>query len=165
MRSLQVPYFKQDTIYTCGPTALQMVLAYYGMRQSEMTLSEQLRTTSDKGTSIQHMLDVARQNDFYVYMNNEATLGEISYLLTTFRAPSIIRYLEKEYNEDHYAVVVGLSDNEVLLNDPWHGPETRLSRTEFEKRWTCDELGTCSKWLMAVTPEPLPMGRQYSPSI
>ncbi len=164
MNSLKVPYFKQDTEYTCGPTALQMVLAYYGMRQSEVTLTKQLKTTSNQGTSIQHMLEVARQNDFYVYMNNEASLGEISYLLTTFRAPSIIRYLETGQDEDHYAVVVGLSDREVILNDPWHGPLTRLSRLEFEKRWTCDELGTCSKWLMAVTPEPLPLGRQYAPS-
>lgn len=142
-----------------------MVLAYYGLRQSEVALTEQLKTTSLKGTSIQHMLETARQNDFYVYMNNEASLGEISYLLTTFRAPSIIRYLEKKHDEDHYAVVVGVSDSEVILNDPWHGPLTRLSRTEFEKRWTCDELGTCSKWLMAVTPEPLPFGRQYAPAI
>lgn len=165
MRSLQVPYFKQDTEYTCGPTALQMVLAYYGMRQSEVALTEQLQTTSNEGTSIQHMLEVARRNDFFVYMNNDASLGEISYLLTTYKAPSIIRYLEKDQNEDHYAVVVGLSDTDIILNDPWHGPKTRLSRVEFERRWTCDDLGTCSKWLMAVTPKPLPFGRQYSPSV
>lgn len=164
MRTLEVPYFKQDTIYTCGPAALQMVLAYYGMRQSEQTLAEQLKTSDSKGTSIQHMLDVARRSDFYVYMNNEASLGEITYLLTAFRAPSIIRYLETDQDEDHYAVVVGVSDRDVILNDPWHGPKTRLSRLEFEKRWSCDELGTCSRWLMTVTPEPLPMGRQYSPS-
>jgi len=165
MRSLQVPYFKQDTVYTCGPSALQMVLAYYGMRQSETKLAEQLKTNSLQGTSIKDMLEVARQYDFYVYMNNDATLGEIAYLITAFRAPSIIRYLEKQNNEDHYAVVVGVSDHEVILNDPWQGPNTRLTRKEFEKRWTCNELGVCSKWLMAVTPEPLPFGRQYSPSL
>ena len=163
MRLLEVPYFKQDTEYTCGPTVLQMVLAYFGVRESESGLAKQLKTDSNRGTEIHRMMEVARGHGFHVYLNNDASLDEITHIVTSFKAPCIIRYLETDENVDHYAVALAASPDEVVLHDPWHGPFTRLSRREFEKRWTCDALGTCSKWLMAVTPEPLPLGRQYNP--
>ena len=37
---IDVPYFKQDTDYTCGPASLQMVLAYFGIRESEEALAD-----------------------------------------------------------------------------------------------------------------------------
>jgi ABC-type bacteriocin/lantibiotic exporter with double-glycine peptidase domain len=161
---LEVPYFKQDTNYTCGPTALQMVMAYYGIRESERGLAKTLHTSAVTGTGLRYMLEVSRQHGLYAYVNNDSSLEEIAYLITAFKVPCIIRYLETDDDEDHYAVVVDVSNGEITLHDPWHGPSTHITIGDFEKRWTCDHLGTCSRWLIAITPEPLPMGRQYRPT-
>lgn len=163
MRYLDVPYFKQDTLYTCGPTSLQMVFAYYGIVESESSLAHDLMSDPKEGTAHQHMIAAVQAHDLHAYVNNNATLSELEHLLTGLRVPSIVRYLETGMNEDHYAVVVGISSDEIALNDPWHGERIRFPLAEFEERWKCDILGDCTHWLMAVSRETLPLGRQYHP--
>ena len=108
MDYLDVPYFKQDTLYTCGPTSLQMVFAYYGIRESESALAKELVADPQTGTTHEQMIAAAKKHGFYSYVNNHSAFEELGYLLYTHRAPCIIRYLEAGMNEDHYAVVVGL---------------------------------------------------------
>lgn len=162
MRYLDIPYFKQDTQYTCGPTSLQMVLAYYGIRESEAALAAELGTDPDTGTAHQQMITAVLKRGLHCYVNDEATWEELGRFVSS-RIPVIIRFLETDKNEDHYAVVVGADEAGLVVHDPWHGEHVRFTRREFAARWTCDLLGTCSKWLMAVSREPLPMGRQYHP--
>jgi predicted double-glycine peptidase len=162
MRYLDVPYFKQDTGYTCGPTSLQMVLAYHGIRESEAALAKELETDPQNGTYHHNMIEGALRRKLHCYVNDNATLPELRYLID-FDAPVIVHFLEMPEREDHYSVVVGLSDKHVLLNDPWSGERVRLTHMEFFNNWTCDALGRCKQWLMAVTKDPLPLGRQYQP--
>lgn len=162
MQYLNVPYFKQDTIYTCGPTSLQMVLSFYGIRESESALAEELKSTAENGTYHKNMLEAVLRRGLYCYINDESNLEELRSLLGN-GIPVIVRYLERERNEDHYGVVVGLSDEVVAINDPWAGERVHFSREEFIARWKCDLLGDCAQWLMAVAKEAFPLGRQYHP--
>ena len=159
---LDVPYFKQDTDYTCGPTSLQMVLAYYGLKDSEAHLAKLLHTTNERGTWRVAMYELAVELGFHCYVNDDAPLAEIAYLLE-LKVPPIVRFLEKESNEDHYGVVVGVTDEHVLIHDPWNGPHRRFQKEDFMERWICDEFGDCKQWLMAVSSEPLPLGKQFHP--
>ena len=95
MSLLEVPYFKQDTTYTCGPTSLQMVLAYYGVRASEQKLAQQLHTTTEKGTWRVAMYNLATELGFHCYVNDQAVLPEIEFLLK-LGIPPIVRFLERE---------------------------------------------------------------------
>lgn len=162
MSLLEVPYFKQDTTYTCGPTSLQMVLAYYGVRASEQKLAQQLHTTTEKGTWRVAMYNLATELGFHCYVNDQAVLPEIEFLLK-LGIPPIVRFLEREENVDHYGVVVGLSEEFVFIHDPWSGPARRFAKEDFTERWVCDVIGDCQQWLMGVSKEPIPLGRQFHP--
>lgn len=157
MKCLDVPYFKQDTTYTCGPTALQMVLAYYDIKTSEATLSEELGTNSDNGTRRLRMREVAATYGLHCHVNDNAPYEELS-ILVSQELPIIIRFLETGKNEDHYGVVVGADDTHIVIHDPWHGPAVRFHREEFMPRWTCDIIGDCNQWLMAVSTNPISFG-------
>ena len=162
MKSLKVPHFKQSTLYTCGPTSLRMVLAYYGIESSEDDLAKQLETNSDIGTMHHNMIEGVQRHGLHAYVNDQATLQEISYLLG-YQIPVIIRFIEPAGNEDHYGVVVGFNRFFVTIHDPWSGAYQRYKHKTFAERWKCDQIGTCAQWLMAVSREALPIGRQYHP--
>lgn len=162
MSELPVPYFKQDTNYTCGPTSLQMVLAYYDFKDSEKNLAELLNTNKDTGTRRVDMHKLATELGFHCYVNDNAALPEIDFLLQ-LKVPPIVRFIEPDNNEDHYGVIIGMTDDDVVIHDPWNGPSCHFSKEDFQKRWTCDVIGDCDQWLMGISPEPIPLGKQFHP--
>jgi len=162
MKSLKVPYFKQNTLYTCGPTSLLMVFSYYGIQASEDLLAKELDTNSDIGTKHSKMIEGVRRYGLHCYVNDQSTLQEIGYLLG-YKVPVIIRFVEPAGNEDHYGVVVGFNRFFVTIHDPWSGANQRYTHKSFNERWRCDQIGTCAQWLMAVSKESLPIGHQYHP--
>lgn len=162
MSVLPVPYFKQDTDYTCGPTALQMVLAYYNVRDSEAHLATVLKTNQNTGTWRVAMYELAVSLGFHCYVNDDAALPELSFLLD-LDIPPIVRFLDRDANEDHYGVVLGVTDEYVIIHDPWSGPQRRFSKADFEKRWVCDVIGDCDRWLLGISPQAIPLGHQFHP--
>ena len=162
MKSLKVPYFTQDTDYTCGPTSLQMVLEYYGVQHSEPDLAKQMKTSCETGTCPIQMSKTAVKLGFHSYVNTDASFEEIRFLLSLNISP-IIRFVETNDNEDHYGVVISATKDNIIINDPWNGPELEFLKAEFIDRWTSNKIENCHRWLMAVSPGPLPLGRQFSP--
>jgi ABC-type bacteriocin/lantibiotic exporter with double-glycine peptidase domain len=162
MSYLDVPYFKQDTGYTCGPTSLQMALAYYGIHRSEKNLAEELKTTSEYGTRHGSMIQGVLSHGLYCYVNEGATIDELRYLLN-YKIPIIVWFLEPTDNSDHYGVVVGINRYFVSIHNPWTKPRERHFIPNFERRWTSDKLSNCDRWFMAISDKPLPFGKQYYP--
>jgi ABC-type bacteriocin/lantibiotic exporter with double-glycine peptidase domain len=162
MKSLKVPYFKQETHYTCGPATMQMILKYYGIERTEADLASELATNSDIGTLHEHMIEGVLRHGLHCYVNDQATVQELRYLLD-FKVPVIIRFIEPKGNEDHYGVVVGVNRFFVTIHDPWSGAYQRYSHKHFKERWQCPAIGTCAQWLMAVSKLPLPIGQQHHP--
>lgn len=151
MHRLSVPYLRQTTPYTCGPVALQMVLAYYGIPASEPLLSRKLDTNAETGTRRWNMQAIAQQYALTCHVNNDAEFEEFAQHIRRGR-PVIVRFLETDKNEDHYGVVIGATRDAVVVHDPWNGPGLTFSKAAFMPRWTCDVIGDCHKWLMAVEP-------------
>lgn len=48
----RLPYFKQETLYTCGAAASRMVLSKRGVKLSEKAISKFLGVTPRKGTTL-----------------------------------------------------------------------------------------------------------------
>ena len=162
MKALKVPYFEQKTDYTCGPASLQMVLAFFGIKAEEEALAKQLETNSDIGTMHHNMIEGVRSHGLHCYVNDQATVQELQYLLG-FNAPVIIRFIEPYDDEDHYGVVIGVNRFFITIHDPSNGASQRYTHKSFTERWLCDKIGTCAQWLMAVSKTPFPIGHQYHP--
>ncbi|MCA9360316.1 C39 family peptidase [Candidatus Nomurabacteria bacterium] len=156
MKELNVPYYKQAKPYTCGPTTLQMVLAYYGAYYPEKLLVEKLKTNEDVGTWRSRMYEIAVRLGLYCYENEGSEISDIRHLLS-LRIPPIVRFLEVGENEDHYGVVVGANDFVLKIHDPWSGPSQEYQIDDFLSRWTFDKYEDCKQWLMAISPAPIPV--------
>lgn len=162
-----VPFYKQDTIYTCGPASLQMVLSFLGDFKSEFALSRAAHTSKESGTKHSSMIDVARREGFFCYVNSHSTINEIKHFLG-IGFPVILDYIEPLSNEGHYAVVTALirgrflRRERVYLNDPWHGANYQLSLNNLLPRWH-DPLTKSHGWMMVLSKEDFNIGKQYLP--
>src|SRR5262245_25399786 len=59
MRELAVPDVRQATDYTCSASALQAVLAYYGVEKREDELAKELGATPEDGAPPEAIVRVA----------------------------------------------------------------------------------------------------------
>lgn len=157
---ISIPYFKQDTVYTCGAASLQMALAYWGIIDSEKKLAKMMGTNYEVGTLRSAMEEEARRHGLYVYVNESAHIEEIGYFLHR-KIPVVVRFLERSPSQDeHYAVVSGYGPTYITLRDPWHGPKIRYEREHFIEKWKGQGMVA---WLMAVAPFDMQLGRQLGP--
>lgn len=158
--NIQVPFFKQDTDYTCGPVALQMILKFLSDYKSEESLAKKLKTKKETGTEISNMIDVVSREGFYSYTNEDSTLEEIEYFINS-GFPVLVEYIEPSDNISHFSVVIGISRGEIVMNDPWNGKNFKISANEFEKRWRSG----CGikRWLMVVSDKDFNLGKQHLP--
>jgi len=150
---LRLPFYKQDKSYTCGPAALQGVLDFLGTFKSEGWLTSHLHTDKEKGTSHEEMIRLAERLGFQTHTHPRGSLREIKYFLKQ-ELPIIVNYIEPEDEEGHYAVVSGLENGNIILNDPWLGRDFKLQTQDFKKRWH-NSAGNSQAWLLVVSSQPI----------
>jgi len=156
---LRLPYFKQKNELLCGPTSIQMVLSFFGvkktaeniLKKSGVSLSElkKIGLASDK------MARLINQYGLHGYAKNQATLKEIKYFIR-LGLPTIVNYIEPSSDSGHYAVVVGFSprSKKIILHDPLNGKNFKILEKEFLKRWRSG-YNHYRRWLMVVSKKPL----------
>jgi ABC-type bacteriocin/lantibiotic exporter with double-glycine peptidase domain len=146
---LKFPCFLQKLEYDCGPTALKMVLAAFGVRADRRKLMRQLRTTERDGSTRRSLIRVARRYGLRVSAHNDATLGEVGRLLRR-GALLIVEYILPVFEGGHYAVVSGLDSRSIYLHDPSEGRYYRLPRREFVRRWYGRHTQTHTRWVLVA---------------
>jgi predicted double-glycine peptidase len=149
MEVLTIPFYEQNTDYTCGPASLRMVLAYYGRSIPEEELVPLLGTNDAMGTERNRMGEIIKSHNLIPFEQTDATLDDLRHLLQN-QMPVIVRYLEEEENSDHYGVVVGINDTHIILNDPWFGPDRRHELGTFLIRWPCTHEKGQTCWMLGV---------------
>lgn len=158
---LEVPYFKQDTPYSCGAVALQMVYAFFGKVHSEDALLAVLGTDRVKGTHNEDLIRVATRDGSFVYVNNESTLDEVGMFIEQ-QLPVIVNFIEPSQDDGHYAVIIDVTDSDIVFNDPWNGERFTMSHIDFLERWK-SEFGNTERWIMVLNTEAFTIGKQYLP--
>ena len=161
LKIMKIPIFKQDTDYSCGPTVLQMIFAYFGIRTSENFLMHAAHTGKKDGTKHKWMIKVCTAHGLHAYVNEKTQLTKIEHFLEQ-KILVVVHYIEPEGNIGHYAIVTKISKTTITLNDPWFGKNFRMSKQSFVKRWH-GEKQKHHNWIMAVSDKPFLTGKQYHP--
>lgn len=142
--SLSVPHFKQEFHYSCIPACARMVLAYFGSQHTEVELRTLMRTDPN-GTPVRRLTDLTSLG-FDVAFATTDIGGLVTYLASGVPPIALLATAELPYWSlacDHVAVVVGVDDTWVYLNDPYFdtAPQ-RVSHADFLRAWR----GTFARW-------------------
>lgn len=137
---IKIPYYKQQTEYTCGPASVRMILASFGIKKSESQIAQKVLVTKKFGTSrknIQKLLSFFGIR-FTVYSHASLSLADRALQKGN---TLIINYFDLPPDpEDHYAVIVGITSSHIILHDPYWGRYFEIKRTVFLKRWRNQKL-------------------------
>lgn len=124
--------FRQSPSF-CGPASLKMVLEYYGVEKTEKELGELCKTTFEHGTEHDNLVRAAEMLDFQVQQKPNASLEELKQLVDQ-GIPVIVGWFSTD--EDHFSVVVEITDTDIHLMDPEVDQGHRkMTVSEFEAVW------------------------------
>lgn len=145
---IKLPFFKQSTNYFCGPAVVRMILAFYGQDFTEEELVKILKPTVDIGTGYTDLTNLFIARGLAVSEKQNGSVQDLIDFVNK-NIPVIVNYVEPKDDDGHYAVVVDIKDDFIILNDPWHGPDFKIPVAEFYQRWQ-SEFGDVHRWLLAV---------------
>lgn len=129
--SLDVPFERQDTKYSCGAACLQAVLAYHGRPADEGELAELLGTGPETGTYPEAIPRVARGLGLDVRSQQLASLADLRQSLEAGRP--VITCVQM-YGGGHWVVVSGVGADDVTFMDPLYGSRT-VDAGEWMLHW------------------------------
>ncbi|MBI4448396.1 C39 family peptidase [Candidatus Woesearchaeota archaeon] len=148
---MNIPHYRQQTVYSCGPASMRMALASQGIRVPERKLRDMMRTVPHAGTK-DRMFGVAARHfglrthqgphRSFVHMRRDLDQGHVV----------IVCFINEKDESGHYAVVKSLTPTHVILQDPWNGPGYKLTRSYFKKVWH-DSKGK-PRWYCAIRRNP-----------
>jgi ABC-type bacteriocin/lantibiotic exporter with double-glycine peptidase domain len=142
----KIPYYKQETNYTCGAACMRMVLESMKIKKSEKQIANLLKTNKVVGTWHKNIPELAEKYKLnYLILRDATWLDLVFYHQTGWR---VIVCLTRE-KVPHYAVVKKINWHSIYFLDPYYGPKERMFIHRFKKKWH-DHEG--KKWLVAIKP-------------
>lgn len=148
IKIINFPEFRQAYVYDCGASAVQAILAFFGIDEREEIILQQLRTDENSGTSISNIKRVLN-NEYNIKTKefNNLTINSLKKLLNK-NIPVLmliqawpdekkksIEEWENEWEEGHYVIAVGYTDKEIIFEDPSSVVRTYIPFEELDKRW------------------------------
>lgn len=144
---LDVPYVSQ-TPELCGGAAVAMVLRYWGERGVFPTDFAPLVASGDSGILTGTLASAVRDRGWQALIVSTGEDTTHARLRTEIdRGRPLIALIEVGAHTYHYVVIVGSTDQEVVVHDPARAPFRVLRWAEFDRAWT----GT-GRWMMLVLP-------------
>ena len=131
---LDVPHYLQSDDSTCGPASLRMVMSYYGLYLSEKDIAEACAHTYELGCRSEDMACAARELGFEVLLKNNSTIEELVRLVNA-GVPVIVDWFCGDPPEGHSSVVVGASDENLYILDPYLEEMRVVSKYDFRRCW------------------------------
>jgi uncharacterized protein len=138
---------RQSTEYSCGASALQAVLSYWGKDVEEQELMQKLHTSAETGTYVGDIARVAREFGFSAEVKEDLTLPDLHAALTK-GIPVIVcgqawrsredsdKSAQEDWEDDHYIVVLGMDNKYVYWQDPFAKRASAfISHRLFEESW------------------------------
>ena len=142
---IDLPGGRQTFDFDCGATALQLVMAYFGVEVRMDELYSRLLINSN-GTLIKNIIFVAEEYGFDVIEKYDTGIDEIKRFIDTSHPVIVLvqawaeKYMTLEewhehYDDGHYVIVIGYYKNKIVFEDPSSFRKTWLTEEEFLIRW------------------------------
>ena len=135
---------RQITEYSCGASALQAVLSYWGRELDETAIMKIIGTSEDVGTYPENIVRGVRALGLQVEARENLTLDEVRRfghpmiaLCQVWRSQrSSTPRPEDDWDNGHYIVVLGVDEEYVYFQDPYlHMGKAFVTRATFERHW------------------------------
>src|SRR3954469_6122178 len=121
---------RQSTDYSCGASALQAVLSYWGQDVAEAELMNLLKTNSEVGTYPENIVAGAGALGFKAEMRDHLTIDELRDFTASGKPAIALAQVwrsyadvsvsaEDEWGSGHYVTVLGVDDDYVYFQDPF----------------------------------------------
>jgi ABC-type bacteriocin/lantibiotic exporter with double-glycine peptidase domain len=133
--TLKLPFYKQETTFSCVPACLKMVLSSLGMRYTEEELRELCDCTIFETNALQ-AVEAVRQLGLKNTVKSTLELSDLESLLREEIFPILyVNLLPIDGVQcSHSVVVTGISDEGIFVIDPLQG-ERVLPLTTFISAW------------------------------
>ncbi|MFA6397344.1 MAG: cysteine peptidase family C39 domain-containing protein [Candidatus Paceibacterota bacterium] len=148
----------QQSMGLCGPASLKILLSYFGKNHTEEQLANVACSISGmgrgEGTEHEGMIQAIKEIGGFVYVKENGSIEELEYFIREEKLPVIIGWFDE--NDDHYSVVVNVTDKNIIIVDPAsEEPERWINKEIFPRIWF-DFVGKDDKtvswnWYMVVT--------------
>jgi len=138
---------RQITEYSCGASALQAVLRYWGHDLDETRIMSMIGTSEEVGTYPENIVRGVRELGLEAEARENLTLEEVRRftdqghpmiaLGQVWRSQSSsVASPEDDWDNGHYIVVLGVDDDYVYFQDPYlRMGKAFVTRSVFEKHW------------------------------
>lgn len=148
VRLLDVPFQnRQGVSYTCGPDCVAKVMEYYGEDYPEMELAGKLQTDPEEGTYVSKIVEFFHHHGLKAVVKERMTVEDLIYRIDR-HIPVIILIqawgddpdsIEEKYADTwvngHYVVVIGYTDDKILIADPALYVIGFIPKDELRTRW------------------------------
>ncbi|MDP4223798.1 MAG: C39 family peptidase [Bacteroidota bacterium] len=140
------PNTRQSFDYSCGPGAVQAVMAYYGKEFRESELIDLLKTDKTDGTLVKEIVRFLNSQGLSVDVKEHMTKDELlRYVDKKIPVITLIQawgseadfnnHYKETWNDGHFVVVIGYTRNDVICSDPALFKKGYIPLQEFIDRW------------------------------
>jgi len=145
---IDVPHFKQDNADSCAPAVLHMLTAYYGNKRTSRRIQQMVNSDPAHGTKNVDFISAAEELGFEVYYKSNANLNDIKGFIEA-DTPVVVTFKQREDGEGHYSLVIGITDEKIIFNDPLLGASFEMPLGDFENSWRSGYEDS-DQWLMTA---------------
>jgi predicted double-glycine peptidase len=160
-RLIEFPNTRQSYDYSCGPGAVQAVMAYYGQDFRESDLIDLLKTDKDEGTLVRDIVKFFNLKGLSADVKQNMTLEELfNYIDNHIPVIVMIQAWGKEidfkahykdtWDDGHFAVVIGYTKKDILLSDPALFNTGYIPIPEFVDRWHDYDEGETKTYQLGI---------------
>ena len=135
---LPVPYFRQQSPYTCLPVCVRMILAYHQFEHEEDELAEAFKTTPFLGTQPDNVVTGLTALSYQALWFENATVERLLEMLAAnWPVIAFLRAQDLPHGRAglHAVVVIGIENQTVICLDPSLEKEWRPELSTFIQIW------------------------------
>jgi ABC-type bacteriocin/lantibiotic exporter with double-glycine peptidase domain len=152
-----VPQYYQGRM-ECGPTAIRMILAYYGINLPQAEVVERCLTTS-KGTNPVYLMSFVRSTGLK-FKDTNGTIDDVARLVASGCPVLVHQWITRKARDkgetSHYRVVIGYDydSQKIYMRDPSKSGLSSISFADFNLLWDVKKPSSQSfsskNWMLAV---------------